>query len=127
VAIGVKQLVSAIRRELEKPQYVNKNPVSKIRQSKLEYVAAQLTAKGFPRSREEKLALSLVPLVFQEANYDEIDWTLKDADLSHLEHIFNIDVQLQNEGKTRNELRDEEFDEYVRLSFAAIDSARSER
>ena len=86
----------------------------------------QLTDRGFPISKEDKLALSLEPFVFQEANYDEIDWTSKNADLSHLEHIFNIDVQLQNEGKTRSELRDEEFDEYVQLSFASIDSAGSE-
>jgi hypothetical protein len=59
--------------------------------------------------------------VFQEANYDDIDWTDRAAPLGHLSGIFEIDVAVQSDGRERHELTDAEYNEYVQISFAAID------
>ena len=62
-----------------------------------------------------------VPSVFQEANYDDIDWTDSTAPLGHLAAIFAIDIAVQSGGRERHELTDAEYNEYVHMSLAAID------
>lgn len=76
---------------------------------------------GFPTDRDQRYELSLVPVVFQEANYDDIDWTDRVAPLGHLSGILAIDVAVQSDGRERHELTDAQYDEYVHGSFAAID------
>jgi hypothetical protein len=80
-----------------------------------------LQKMGFPADRHQQHELSLVPFVFQEANYDDIDWTDRVAPLEHLSGIFAIDVAAQSGGRERHELTDKEYNEYVHISFAAID------
>ena len=80
-----------------------------------------LKRTGFPTHRNQRLELSLVPLVFQEANYDDINWTDRIAPLGHLSGIFSIDVAVQSDGRERHELTDAEYNEYVKISLAAID------
>jgi hypothetical protein len=95
--------------------------VAMARQSQLLHIRDVLRRTGFPANRDQRCELSLVPVVFQEANYDDIDWTDRAAPLGHLSDIFAIDVAVQSGGRERHELTDGEYDEYVQLSFAAID------
>ena len=81
-----------------------------------------MTTQGWPERQEDRLALSLVPLVLQEANYDDIEWTVQAAPLGNLEPLFCIDVLVQSKGRTRAELSKDAFSEYVQLSFASIGS-----
>ncbi len=95
--------------------------VAAARHSALLHLRDVLGDAGLPTDRDQRLELSLVPVVFQEANYDDIDWTDRAAPLGHLSGIFAIDVAVQSDGRERHELTDAEYDEYVRISFAAID------
>ena len=95
--------------------------VAVARHGALLHVRDVLRRTGFPTDRDRRLELSLVPFVFQEANYDDIDWTGRAAPLGHLSGIFAIDVAVQSDGRERHELTDAEYNEYVQISFAAID------
>ena len=95
--------------------------VAAVRHSALLHLRDVLQRTGFPTERNQRLELSLVPFVFQEANYDDIDWTDRAAPLGHLSGILTIDIAVQCDGCGRHELTDPEYDEYVHLSFAAID------
>lgn len=75
---------------------------------------------GFPEELT-KWQLSLVPFLFQEANYDDINWTNQSEDLRHLKITFNLDCMFQNQGKSRQELSRQQFDRYIQFSLSAID------
>jgi len=81
---------------------------------------AVLGETGFPTDRELQLDTSLVPFIFQEANYDDIDWTSRLAPLHHLSEMFLIDIAVQTGGRERHELDDKEYKDYVSKSNAAI-------
>jgi hypothetical protein len=85
-----------------------------------------LNSIGFPAEAEHKTKASLVPYIFQEANYDSISWTEQQADLDHLRAFFELDFMVQNQGHERSEAGTEEFDQYVETSFQAIDQAQAE-
>jgi hypothetical protein len=97
------------------------DPVAMARHSALLHLRNVLERTGLPKDRYQRLELSLVPLVFQEANYDDIDWTDRGAPLEHLSGIFTIDVAVQSDGCERHELTDIEYNDYVHISFAAIE------
>jgi len=113
-------LISQINEEVSRLTPVG-NAVAGARHSALLHLRDVLRRTGFPTDNKQRRELSLVPLVFQEANYDDIDWTDRAAPLGHLSGIFAIDVAVQSDGRERHELTDAEYNEYVDGSFAAID------
>ncbi len=113
-------LISLIDEEVSRWTRVG-NAVAEARHGALLHVRDVLRRTGLPTDRHQRRELSLVPFVFQEANYDDIDWTDRVAPLEQLSGIFAIDVAVQSNGRERHELTDAEYNEYVRISFAAID------
>ncbi len=95
--------------------------VAEARHGALLHLRDVLQRTGLPRDRQQRCELSLVPFIFQEANYDDIDWTDRAAPLGHLSGIFAIDVAAQSDGRERHELTDAEYNDYVQISFDAID------
>ena len=118
--LSVDDLISRINQEVSRLTPVG-DGVAVVRHSALLQLRDILQTTGFPTNRDERRELSLVPFVFQEANYDDIDWTDRAAPLGHLSGIFEIDVAVQSDGRERHELTDTEYNEYVDRSFAAID------
>lgn len=118
--LSADDLISLINEEVSRWTRVG-NTVAAARHSALLHLRDVLRRTGFPTDRDQRLELSLVPFVFQEANYDDIDWTDRAAPLGHLSGIFAIDVAAQSDGRERHELTDAEYNEYVDISFAAID------
>lgn len=118
--LSADDLISLINEEVSRWTRVG-NTVAAARHSALLHLRDVLRRTGFPTDRDQRLELSLVPFVFQEANYDDIDWTERAAPLGHLSGIFAIDVAAQSDGRERHELTDAEYNEYVDISFAAID------
>ncbi len=113
-------LISLINKEVSRWTHIGVG-VAAVRHSALLQMRDVLQRTGLPTDRDQRRELSLVPFVFQEANYDDIDWTDRAAPLEHLSGIFTIDVAVQSDGRERHELTDAEYDEYVDVSFAAID------
>ena len=63
--------------------------------------------------------------MFQEANYDGIDWAARDSTtLCQLEELLETDLLTQMAGKRRADVSDAELDEYRRRSLRAIDFRR---
>ncbi len=118
--LSADDLISQINDEVSRWTRVG-DAVAVARHRALLHLRDVLQRTGFPTDRNQRCELSLVPFVFQEANYDDIDWTDRAAPLGHLSHIFAIDVAVQSDGHERHELTDAEYDEYVHISFAAID------
>ncbi len=119
----VAEVVSLLRRELKSAidNGLDTDGVGNIRVCQLLIMEDCLNAIGFPEHTDHKAKASLVPYVFQEANYDGISWTDKDADLAHLSTYFELDFMVQNEGKERKEATAEEFEQYCDQSLEFID------
>ncbi len=100
----------------------NRQPIVQFRFRKLKAMNDYYSAKGFPQpcSLPE---LSLLPAYFQEAIYDGINWSDKNAGLEQLEKELGLDCIFHNSGKTRKELSPEEFRDYIKFSNAAINQA----
>ena len=96
--------------------------VATLRRDFLNNLRDELRKSGFPREPSQRRDLSLVPFFFQEANYDEIDWTSRDSPLGGLAGIFAIDVAVQTGGRRRQELTQDDYNVYVEIGFSAIDS-----
>jgi hypothetical protein len=120
IPLSADDLIFRINEEVSRWTSVG-DTVAAARHSELLHLRDVLRRTGFPTNRDQRLDLSLVPLVFQEANYDDIDWTDRAAPLGHLSGILAIDVAVQFDGRDRHELTDAEYNEYVRTSFAAIE------
>ncbi len=118
--LSVDDLISLIDEKVSQWTPVD-NAVAAARHGALLHVRDVLQRTGLPTDRKQRRELSLVPFVFQEANYDDIDWTDRVAPLEQLSGIFAIDVAVQSDGRERHELTDAEYNDYVHMSFTAID------
>ena len=78
---SLEQTIAAARALGEPPVA---DPVGAARQRRAIAIADALEARGFPRLDAEKAELSLVPLLFQEANYDDIGWMNQRDDMRQL-------------------------------------------
>jgi hypothetical protein len=116
-----EQIKSAIDHEFDK------DPVGNARLRQLLLMEDCLNSIGFPTHAEHKARASLVPYIFQEANYDGLSWTDQQADLAHLSDFFALDFMVQNQGRERNEARPDEYARYVEDCFKFIDRAQAER
>jgi hypothetical protein len=83
-------------------------------------IAEYLASDGFPSTEDEKIRLSLVPFIFQEANYDDIDWSEKGSDLRHLKSFFELDLLVHFAGRERSDISDDDYAQYFELSLEAI-------
>lgn len=117
-------IVKLIETDLGPFYFSSTDRVAVVRGAQLKRVRDFLIKDGFPDTDAAKLDLSLIPYVFQEANYDDISWTDREADLGHLKKILDIDFLVQSGGMPRLDVSDEEFHEYVKRSFRAIDKAK---
>ncbi|HYX53021.1 MAG TPA: hypothetical protein VE783_06190 [Candidatus Limnocylindrales bacterium] len=104
----------------------DKDPIGNVRLRQLLIMEDCLNAIGFPSEAEHKARVSLVPYLFQEANYDDISWTDQQADLGHLSSYFELDCMVQNQGRARREISADEFTRYVNDCLGFIDKAQAE-
>jgi hypothetical protein len=121
VAMLHDQVKSAVDRGFDS------DPIGNVRLRQLLLMEDCLNAIGFPTETVHKARVSLVPYIFQEANYDDISWTSHDADLAHLSAYFELDFMVQNQGKERREASPEEYEHYVNQSLKFIDKKKAER
>ena len=103
------------------------DPIGNVRLRQLLLMEDCLNAIGFPAETEHKARVSLVPYIFQEANYDDISWTDQQADLDHLSVYFDLDFMVQSQGKERREATSQEYERYVNESLEFIDMKKGER
>jgi hypothetical protein len=100
------------------------DPIGNVRLRQLLLMEDCLNSIGFPTHAEHKARVSLVPYVFQEANYDGISWTEQQEELGSLAAYLELDFMVQNQGRERREATPEEFKHYVDQSFKFIDKAQ---
>jgi hypothetical protein len=103
------------------------DPIGNVRLRQLLLMEDCLIAIGFPTEAEHKARVSLVPYIFQEANYDDISWTDQLADLGHLGPYFELDFIVQNQGKERRDVTPQEFEQYCNQSLDFIDRKQAEK
>lgn len=121
VALIRQQIKSAIDHEFDM------DPIGNVRMRQLLLMEDCLNAIGFPTEAEHKSRVSLVPYIFQEANYDDLSWTDQRADLGHLSTLFELDFMVQSQGRERNEAAADAFQQYVEDSLGFIDQAQASR
>jgi len=103
------------------------DPMGNVRLCQFLLMEDCLNAIGFPTEKEHKARVSMVPYVFQEANYDGVSWTDAHADLAHLSVYFELDFMVQNQGKERSEATAQEYEHYVDQSLKFIDRKNAGR
>jgi hypothetical protein len=117
--VSIATLIGLIERFLATP---SDDPVGRIRQDCARRIKAALEARGFPATESDLIDLSVIPYVFQEANYDDIDWWSRDSAKHHqLKEILAIDFLTQMAGKRREDATDAEMEAYRLRSHRAID------
>ena len=113
-----EQVLGAIDAQIVVNLSGSPNRIAEARAAVLKRLKSALSG-GFP-PRVEYEALSLVPFIFQEANYDGIDWVQKGADLAQLTPLFEIDACIWSGGLTLDEFSKVEHAEYVAAALRAI-------
>jgi hypothetical protein len=96
------------------------DPVALARQRHVCRIADTLSKIGFPENASDKAKLSIVPLIFQEANYDDIAWMRQEEDLRQLRGYFELDYLVQNGGQERAEACAAELAAHVEEAHGAI-------
>ena len=97
------------------------SPIARVRWDAVLAIRDALKSGGYPGSECDQLKLSLVPFVFQEANYDNIDWGARDPIGHHqLRELLQLDFLTQMAGQRREEASDSEIETYRRRSLQAI-------
>ena len=123
------QVVALLRQQIKSgvDHGFDADPIGNVRLRQLLLMEDCLNAIGFPTEPGHRARVSLVPYIFQEANYDDISWTDQQADLAHLSSYFELDFMVQNQGRERSEVTAEQFKQYVEDSFNFIDRAQAAR
>jgi hypothetical protein len=88
----------------------------------------QVRFRGWPRTFEERLHLSLIPYLDQDAQSGGLDWSAQAPLHGPLAALFDIDARTMNEGRGRAELSPAEFSRYVlecRALFAEFSAIRA--
>lgn len=98
-------------------------PVIEARMAILDLIDRQLAESGFPHPAAYP-GLSILPWIHRELVYDDIDWMSRDGDLQQFRLFFEIDVAIWSQGRTREELSDEAFADYIRDARLALDHRR---
>lgn len=120
--LSVAEVVKLIRDVLATP---SNDPIGRSRQTFARRIQTALESGGYPGSEPDQLELSIVPYVFQEANYDGIDWWSRDsAKHGQLKGLLEIDFLTQMAGKRREDASDAEMEDYRLRSLRAIDFRR---
>ncbi len=87
-------------------EHVNlSDPIARARIFMVVRIQTYLEFIGFPQGKHSKQRLGLIPLLFQEANYDNLDWSSNSVFLEQLNDYFELDCMFQNGGKKRAETR----------------------
>ena len=125
----VPEVVALLRQQIKSgiDHAFDTNPIGNVRLRQLLLMEDCLNAIGFPIHADHKARISLVPYIFQEANYDDISWTSQQADLAHLSAYFELDFMAQNQGRERGEATEQEFKGYVDEAFKFIDRAQASK
>ncbi len=84
----------------------------------LRYIAQTLGHSGFPRDPEQKLQLTLIPLLEHTAREEGVDWTVQAAPLGRFAQLLDVDVRVMTGGRRRDDLTAAEFAAYVEESRA---------
>lgn len=79
----------------------------------LKAIAQTLGHSGFPKGPEEKLRLTLIPLLDHTAREEGVDWTIQDAPLGRFGQLLDVDIRVMTGGRSRQELTAAEFAAYV--------------
>ena len=116
--VSIAEVVKLIQNVLATP---SNDPVGRSRQTFARGIQAALESGGYPVSEADQLELSIIPYVFQEANYDDIDWWSRDsAKHGRLKNLLEIDFLTQMAGKRREDASDTEIEHYRLRSRRAI-------
>lgn len=94
--------------------------VDAVRAAVLRDIRDFLAREGFPQTRDDRYSLSLIPFIFQEANYDDIDWGPECDDLGSLQDWFDVDFHVAFAGRERDEVGIEERQAYFQDCHAFI-------
>jgi hypothetical protein len=119
---SVAEVIKLIQDVLAAP---SNDPVGRYRQDHARRIQTALESGGYPASEPDQLELSIIPYVFQEANYDGIDWWSRDsAKHRQLKNLLEIDFLTQMAGKRREDASDAEIEDYRLRARRAIDFRR---
>jgi hypothetical protein len=116
--VSVAELIALIEAYLTRS---SGDPIARARFAAVRAIGNALKSGDYPTRERDQIELSLIPFVFQEANYDGIDWGSRDT-LGHhqLRELLEIDFLTQMAGRRREEASDSDIATYRLRSLRAI-------
>ena len=116
--VSVSELIAKIEAYLTKS---SDDPIARARCAAVRALGDALKSGGYPTREHDQFELSLIPGVFQEANWDDIDWWSRDTTGHHqLREILEIDFLTQMAGQPREDASDSDIETYRLRSLRAI-------
>ncbi len=79
----------------------------------LREIRGTLAFSGFPQGPDQKLRLTLIPLLEHTARTEGVDWTVQEGPLGRFAQLLDVDVRVMTGGRSRAELTAAEFAAYV--------------
>ena len=117
---SLEEVIAYLHTEFDLQAEPPSDGLAAIRLAVVDRLAEYLENRGFPSTEDEKISISIVPFIFQEANYDDIDWSSKDSDLGHLKAFFELDLLVHFAGRGRSEISEGDYAQYFSMSLKAI-------
>jgi hypothetical protein len=115
--VDVAELMALVEAYLAKP---SDNPIARVRWAAVRALGDALKSGGYPTRESDQIELSLIPFVFQEANYDNIDWGARTIGDHQLRQLLEIDFLTQMTGQRREDASDSDMQTYRLRSRQAI-------
>jgi hypothetical protein len=116
--VDVAELIALIEDYLAKEP--SDNPIARVRWAAVRALGDALKSGGYPTRESDQIELSLIPFVFQEANYDNIDWGARTIGHYQLRQLLEIDFLTQMTGRRREDASDSDMQTYRLRSRQAI-------
>jgi hypothetical protein len=116
--VDAAELIALIEDYLSK---TSDDPIARARWAAVRALGDALKSGGYPTQESDQIELSLVPFVYQEANYDNIDWGARDTTgHGQLRQLLEIDFLTQMTGQRREDASDSDMETYRLRSLRAI-------
>jgi len=97
------------------------DPMTSARRFSLQRLRDRIASRGLTFTEGEKREFCLMPVIFQELNYDDFDWSRRENRLGALDDMVEIDVVAWSGGFRRSEISDSEYRRYWRHCLDVID------
>ncbi len=116
-----EEIIELLQQELNTKYIIFLDPLMEKRAERIQLIIKYLGSRGFPSSVSDSAEMSIIPFILYELNTCDINWKSRNANLKHLTVLLDADFAIQNKGKKRLRITNQEFQIYLENTARYID------